>query len=73
MKARIDKYGEVTVVNVTLSVKNLLDLTAQAIANRPGGPVLHRAQDDLINLTVGVQPNDEHYEDRVAGPGSGLV
>jgi hypothetical protein len=73
MRIEIDKYGpNVTTASVKLSRKNLDDLLAQALTGRTY-PVLMRACEGGVNLTVTVEPNDEHYENRVSGPGSGLV
>lgn len=55
---------------VTLSERNLQDLAAQQCAGV--SPLLQRMTDQG-HLTVTVQPDDVHYERRVAGPGSGLV
>lgn len=73
MRVEITPYGpNVTVAIVKLSRKNLDDLMAQALTGSRE-PQLMRACEGGINLIVQVEDNDLHYENRGAGPGSGLV
>lgn len=77
--------GRHRIVRVVLSEKNLLDLMEQRRVineqkfrgtgeSRYAYPVLARyVPEENVRLGVVVEPNDEHYTDRVAGPGSGLV
>lgn len=58
-------------VVVTLSERNLEDFVAQK-AMGYGRPTLMRRTNAGL-LVVYVQSNDEHYERRVAGPGSSLL
>jgi hypothetical protein len=60
-----------TFVTVLLSERNLKDLLAQ-VEQGSRMPQLVRRCDEGF-LTVQVQSDDEHYEKRVAGPGSGLL
>ena len=73
MRVEITPYGpHVTVAVVKLSRKNLDDLMAQVLTGSRE-PKLMRACEGGVNLIVQVEDNDLHYENRVAGPGSGLV
>ena len=66
----LNNYGHAVVVK--LSQKNLLDLMAQSLEGRDY-PTLTRVTEMGPRVTVIVEPNDVHYEKRIAGPGSGLV
>lgn len=61
--------------HVTLSVRNLMDLLAQAQSEvTPGYGTLVRGSsaDDNV-LSVNIEPDGVHYADRDPGEGSGLL
>jgi hypothetical protein len=66
---KVTATNNVTVV--TLSTKNLLDLLAQVVEGRDSVSLVRQYEAGVLYVTV--EPNDVHYADRAAGPGSGLV
>lgn len=68
---KVLNYPRVTIV--TLSQKNLRDLTAQVESGRETVALVRDIPEDGRRLYVVVEPDEVHYADRAAGPGSGLV
>ena len=56
---------------VTLSVRNLLDLLAQATANHGSGHLIRSTPAGILRVIA--EQDAQHYADRTPGYGSGLV